>query len=103
MNALKIFGCVAAILLMVSAKSFSQTERSEDELQMLADNVFNLSEVMLHDVTSPPAASRVYAYACLGAYQTASLAKGKVPEFFIPATDEGVVQSCRDDCMYKDR
>lgn len=80
MNALKKFFCLTLVLLVVSGKSFSQADPSQNELQMLADNVFHLSEVMLHDVTSPPAASRVYAYACLGAYQAASLAKGTVPE-----------------------
>lgn len=33
---------------------------------------FALSEVMLHDVASPPAASRFYAYSLLAGYQTAS-------------------------------
>ncbi|MCC6460530.1 MAG: vanadium-dependent haloperoxidase [Saprospiraceae bacterium] len=33
---------------------------------------FALSEVMLHDVASPPAASRFYAYALLAGYETAS-------------------------------
>lgn len=35
--------------------------------------VFHLSEVMLHDVVNPPAASRFYAYALLGAYEAANL------------------------------
>jgi len=32
-------------------------------------SAFSLSEVMLHDVVNPPAASRFYAYCMLGAYQ----------------------------------
>ena len=52
----------------------------EQELQLLADHVFSLSEVMLHDVASPPAASRFYAYALLGAYESALLAKGQLPD-----------------------
>jgi hypothetical protein len=53
--------------------------KHQQELQLLADNVFSLSEVMLHDVANPPAASRFYAYALLGAYETAYWAQKKLP------------------------
>jgi hypothetical protein len=46
---------------------------------LLADNVFYLSEVMLHDVANPPAASRFYAYAMLGAYEAALCSQQKLP------------------------
>ena len=32
------------------------------EVKEFTDNVFHLSEVMLHDVANPPAAGRFYAY-----------------------------------------
>ncbi|MEO5603949.1 MAG: vanadium-dependent haloperoxidase [Cyclobacteriaceae bacterium] len=65
----------------IALNVFSQGETSrQQELKMLADNVFNLSEVMLHDVTSPPAASRVYAYALMGAYEAAFFGKGSLPD-----------------------
>lgn len=51
----------------------------ERDLKMLADHVFHLSEVMLRDATSPPAASRVYAYAMLGAYEVAAIVRGRTP------------------------
>jgi hypothetical protein len=41
----------------------------QQEAQLLTDNVFHLSEVMLHDVANPPAAARFYAYSLLGAYE----------------------------------
>ncbi|MDT0271047.1 hypothetical protein RM844_32740, partial [Streptomyces sp. DSM 44915] len=41
----------------------------QQQLQLLTDDVFSLSEVMLHDVANPPAASRFYAYSLLGAYE----------------------------------
>jgi len=66
-------------LLAGAGVSAQQNDGSKNELQMLADHVFDLSEVMLHDATNPPAASRVYAYATFGAYQAASMAKGRVP------------------------
>src|SRR5262245_13379730 len=52
----------------------------KDELQLLSDNIFHLSEVMLHDVANPPAAARFYSYAMLGAYETAYHAKGGIPD-----------------------
>jgi hypothetical protein len=52
--------------------------KHQQELQLLADNVFSLSEVMLHDVANPPAASRFYAYALLGAYEAAYWAQKKL-------------------------
>jgi hypothetical protein len=45
--------------------------RYQDDLQLFADNVFSLSEIMLHDVANPPAAARFYAYSTLGAYEVA--------------------------------
>jgi hypothetical protein len=53
---------------------------NQDQLKMWEDNVFSLSEVMLHDVANPPAAGRFYAYATLGAYEALYYAKGKVPD-----------------------
>lgn len=57
----------------------AQSASRQDALQRLADHVFHLSEVMLHDATNPPAAARVYAYSLLGAHQAAALAKGGLP------------------------
>ena len=72
---------LTALLLSICANAFPQKAvDNQQDLQLLADNVFHLSEVMLHDGTNPPAASRVYAYSMLGAYQAASLAKGRLPD-----------------------
>ncbi len=71
--------CLTACLLAAAFHVFSQ-RTSEKELQVLADNVFHLSEVMLHDVANPPAASRFYAYSMLGAYEAALFAKGGMPD-----------------------
>ena len=66
------------LILIMSNDVIAQHKReNEKELQMLADHVFYLSEVMLHDVASPPAAGRVYAYAMLSAYQVASMVRGR--------------------------
>ena len=41
--------------------------------------VFSLSMVMMHDVVNPPAASRFYTYAMLGAYEIVSLNNKTIP------------------------
>ena len=71
-----LFGCIS----LAYGAAAQGREGRQDVLQQLADNVFHLSEVMLHDATNPPAASRVYAYALFGAHQSASLAKGRLPD-----------------------
>jgi hypothetical protein len=63
-----------------SAVASQSREQNQQDLQRLADHVFLLSEVMLHDGTNPPAASRVYAYSLFGAHQAAALAKGRLPD-----------------------
>jgi len=60
----------ALLGILLSITSFAQkNDRRHEDVQLLTDHVFNLSEVMLHDVANPPAASRFYAYAMLGAYE----------------------------------
>src|SRR5687768_17953507 len=59
---------------------FAQKQsKPQQDIQLFADNVFHLSEVMLHDVAAPVTASRFYAYALLGAYEVAYFAKGNLP------------------------
>ncbi|MEJ1238521.1 vanadium-dependent haloperoxidase [Chryseolinea sp. T2] len=55
----------------------------QQHLKLLNDDVFSLSEVMLHDVANPPAASRFYAYSLLGAYEAIYYAKATVPDINI--------------------
>lgn len=79
-SSIKKTGWLTVSLLVAGFQGWGQhTTERQQELQMLADHVFHLSEVMLHDGTNPPAASRVYAYAMLGAYEAATLAKGRSP------------------------
>ena len=71
---------ITGFILFAGIHAFPQPKDAvKGELQMLSDNVFHLSEVMLRDGTNPPAASRVYGYALFGAYQVASLTKGRAP------------------------
>ncbi len=69
---MRVVSLITSVLLFSATNLFSQkSQRRQEELQMLADHVFSLSEVMLHDVANPPAASRFYAYALLAAYEVA--------------------------------
>ena len=78
---MKKFWYAAGIVLTIFTNGWAQiSEETRAEIQLLSDNVFHLSEVMLHDIANPPAASRVYAYSLLGAYETVFLAKGGLPD-----------------------
>ncbi|WP_276366011.1 vanadium-dependent haloperoxidase [Chryseolinea sp. H1M3-3] len=67
------------VFLLITGNVFSQKHsKNQQEVQLLADNIFHLSEVMLHDVAAPVAASRFYAYAMLGAYETAHYGTGRL-------------------------
>ena len=72
---------VAALLTAVTAIAQKQS-RNQQEVQLLSNNVFHLSEVMLHDVAAPVAASRFYAYSLLAAYEAAHFAG------LLPAIDD---------------
>src|SRR3990170_1470312 len=68
------------IFLCLSFCTYSQKPSlQQQDVQLLADNVFHLSEVMLHDVAAPVAASRFYAYSLLGAYEATHLGTGRLP------------------------
>ena len=76
-----LFRVLCVSLIVANTSSPAQVAPAGAELAQLADHVFHLSEVMLHDGTNPPAASRVYAYALFGAYHASMWMKGKLPEF----------------------
>lgn len=50
----------------------AQTTKPLPAYLQLQPQIFSLSMVMMHDVVNPPAASRFYSYAILGAYEIAS-------------------------------
>ena len=57
------------VVFTVSFPAFAVVKGKINEVDILVDNIFNLSKVMLHDVANPPVASRNYAYSLLGAYE----------------------------------
>lgn len=57
------------IIIAVGIRGFAEKKTRLNEVNLLVDNIFNLSKVMLHDVANPPVASRNYAYSLLGAFE----------------------------------
>ncbi len=56
-----------SFFLILTTHLFGQT--NEQAASQFIKSAFHLSEVMLHDVASPPAAARFYAYSMLSAYE----------------------------------
>jgi hypothetical protein len=56
-------------LLFICFAVTSMAKHPDNSVEEFTQYTFYLSEVMLHDVVNPPAASRFYAYAMLGAYE----------------------------------
>ena len=71
------------VLLLATTAVAQKNDLRREDVQLLTDHVFNLSEVMLHDVANPPAASRFYAYALLGAYQASAINQGALPDLHL--------------------
>ena len=70
------------VLILMFGCHYGVTQKpskNPPDVLIFADNVFHLSEVMLHDIAAPVAASRFYAYALLGAYEATHLSTGKLP------------------------
>jgi len=82
------------LLLLCLPSGFLRAQKNDvrqDDLRLLTDHVFNLSEVMLHDVANPPAASRFYAYAMLGAYEAAALGGAPIGDLHLHMERAAVV------------
>lgn len=66
------YPCTAIILsiflLFGSIKTVLSQNKSEPSIDILIDNLFYITEVMVTDVASPPAAARFYAYTNLAAH-----------------------------------
>jgi hypothetical protein len=60
----------AGSIILLLCNTFGLAQQHDNPAQEFAEHSFYLSEVMLHDVVNPPAASRFYAYSMLGAYET---------------------------------
>jgi hypothetical protein len=78
MRAVRVYSL--CLLLLAGRTGVAQKSRDQALTNYLRPAVFSLTMVMVHDVVDPPAASRYYAYALLGAYDLAARHnKGLVP------------------------
>ena len=62
----RIFSLVALILLFISCKKEQSIVVTTDEYHAAIDNV---TQIMLHDIFSPPVASRIFVYPNIAAYE----------------------------------
>lgn len=67
------------VLLMCVPRSGQAQKSDAAYTRYLKPAIFSLSKVMMHDVVSPPAASRYYAYCILGAYEIVSQHDNTIP------------------------
>lgn len=69
---------LSIIFLLLTQTAFAQ-KLPKVLTNQISSSVFSLSQVMMHDVVNPPAASRYYAYCMLGAYEIVSQNDSSVP------------------------
>jgi hypothetical protein len=69
---------IIAVICFAGDAIGQRQSRNQQDIQLLSDNVFYLSEVMLHDIAAPVAASRFYAYSLLAAYEATHFATGRL-------------------------
>jgi hypothetical protein len=69
----------AALILFTLTYLIGNTKPTDDTDEFV-QHVFYLSEVLLHDVVNPPAASRFYAYSILAAYAVSKNADKDLPD-----------------------
>ena len=69
---------VLIIVVFFYQAVFGQGKKPLPDYLELRPAIFSLSRVMMHDVVNPPAASRFYSYAMLGAYQIVAQNNSKV-------------------------
>jgi len=73
---MKILSIVAGLLLMMGCRQQSNNKdfSAEDISRVIAE----MTNIMVHDVTNPPLASRFFSYACLSGYEVISQNKEDV-------------------------
>ncbi|MBC7535887.1 MAG: vanadium-dependent haloperoxidase [Ferruginibacter sp.] len=60
---------IIVLTLLLYTSTYGQSKRPLEPYLQVQPIIFSLSAVMIHDVVNPPAASRFYSYALLGAYE----------------------------------
>jgi hypothetical protein len=60
-------GLISVLFLLHSHKGIAQQQ--QQNLQLVKEGVFALTDVMIRDITSPPVASRNYVYTLVAFYE----------------------------------
>lgn len=63
--------CTALLLFSFSCNSNNEWKKSAESAEYIHRSVREVTEVMLHDIYSPPVASRIYAYITVAGYEAA--------------------------------
>lgn len=71
----------ALLFLFLFYPAFYQARAQERQLQLVQQSVKALTDVMTYDITSPPVASRNYAYSLIAFYEAARQANPHYPSF----------------------
>ena len=66
---------------LIPAAAQKKMDAATESRRLFVDNVLNISETMVNDVTPPATACRFYAYSILTAYEVALIAGRPVPDF----------------------
>src|SRR5687768_8136028 len=79
----RILTIIALVLTIVSCQQ--KREKADPKLltdqNLLHNNMHQLTEVIIHDMFSPPVSSRIYAYTSLAAYEVLRNSKAGYPSF----------------------
>jgi len=75
-------GYIAIITCCLFCAGINKTFAQKTDVQQLNDAVRNITNVIMHDVYSPPAASRIYAYSTIAAYEVMQQASDSFPSYY---------------------
>lgn len=67
----KIYIAFVAVFLMLSCHTKSNWQKLAENPEFIHRSVRQVTDVMVHDIYSPPVASRIYAYISVAAYEAA--------------------------------
>lgn len=70
---------IIAFTLLLYTSTYGQSKKPLESYLQVQPVIFSLSAVMIHDVVNPPAASRFYSYALLGAYEIVTQNNSSIP------------------------
>ena len=71
MNIWSVYSAIAFVFFAVLSCKQSNPNYKQDSSQPIyfSNSVSNLTDIIVHDIFSPPVASRVYVYPCIAAYE----------------------------------